>query len=103
MLEEEKSAIEAIESNSTNDLTALPDTASLAPRKKMRTHKEEDKEIEVKITSSFGIHVQCNWAFAFFRDNIHSFLQLLTLAGYVGRNIEAAKFGDCLLKSTIKG
>ena len=55
-----------------------------------------------RLTSSLGIHVQCNWAFVFFRDNIYSFLQLLTLAGHVGSDIEAAKFGDCFLKSTIK-
>ena len=39
----------------------------------------------------------------FFRGNIHSFSQLLALAGHVGNNIKAAKFGDYFLKSTIIG
>ena len=40
-----------------------------------------------RILRIYELHVRCSWVFAFFRDNIGSLAQLLTLASHVAYNL----------------
>ena len=47
--------------------------------------------------------MKCGWVFAAIRDNLYSLSQIVALFGQAGKNIEAASYGESLLRPASRG